>query len=71
VNATPTGAVPTGMSVGFLVLASTSIIDTVPLNIWVTKTVLPSGVTARTIGDVPTGMSVGSFSGSSHQSSTP
>ena len=47
------------MSVGFLVLVFTSIVDTVPLPLLVTKAVLPSGVTATPIGHVPTGMSVG------------
>src|SRR5215211_3635354 len=46
VTVTATGLVPTGMSVGFLVLVFESIVDTespLPLT---TKTVLPSGVTA-------------------------
>ena len=47
------------MSVGFLVLVFTSIVDTVPLLLLATKAVLPSGVTATRLGPEPTGMSVG------------
>ena len=47
------------MSVGFLVLVFTSIVDTELLPPLATKAVLPSGVTATPIGSVPTGMSVG------------
>ena len=59
VTATPIGRGPTGMSVGFLVLVFTSIVDTVPLSLLATKAVLPSGVTATPTGIVPTAMSVG------------
>src|SRR5436190_4223584 len=45
------------MSVGSLVLVFTSISDTVPLSLSVTKTVLPSGVTTDTLGFEPTVMS--------------
>ena len=38
------------MSVGFLVLVFTSIVDTVSLARLATKAVLPSGVTATAIG---------------------
>src|SRR6266536_4696552 len=46
VTATPLGFVPTGMSVAFLVLVFTSIVDTVALRGLATKAVLPSGVIA-------------------------
>jgi hypothetical protein len=59
VTATPTGKLPTAMSVGCLVLVLTSIVDTVPLPTLATKAVLPAGVTATPTGNVPTGMSVG------------
>src|SRR5512132_165867 len=49
------------MSVGFLVLVWTSIVDTVSLPRLATKTVLPSGVTASKAGSLPTVMSVGSL----------
>src|SRR5262245_13130284 len=45
------------MSVGSLVLVFTSIDDTVPLSLSVTKRVLPSGVTTDTLGFEPTAMS--------------
>jgi hypothetical protein len=61
VTATPTGAVPTAMSVGFLVRVFTSIVDTESLAALATKAVLPSGVTATSSGAVPTAMSVGFF----------
>src|SRR5215218_5322478 len=47
----------TGMSVGCLVLVFTSITDTVPLSLSVTKRVSPSGVTTDTLGFEPTVMS--------------
>ena len=47
------------MSVGCLVLVFTSIVDTVPLLLLVTKAVLPSGVIATSNGPEPTAMSVG------------
>src|SRR5262249_42611152 len=47
------------MSVGSLVRVFTSIVDTVPLRVLATKTVLPSGVTASPVGPFPTVMSVG------------
>jgi hypothetical protein len=48
------------MSVGFLALVFTSIVDTeLPLPKLGTKAVLPSGVTATPPGRAPTGMSVG------------
>jgi hypothetical protein len=47
------------MSVGFFVLVFTSIVDTAPLPALLTKTVLPSGVTATPFTYVPTVMSVG------------
>src|SRR5262245_30916112 len=49
---------PTGMSVGFLALVFTSIVDTVLLPLLVTKAVLPSVGHATATGVVPTGMSV-------------
>src|SRR5262245_3334898 len=45
------------MSVGYLVLVFTSIVDTVPLSLSVTKRVLPSGVSTDTLGFAPTVMS--------------
>jgi hypothetical protein len=42
-----------------LVLVFTSIVDTVPLSLLVTKTVLPFGVTATPPGTEPTAMSSG------------
>src|SRR5262245_12769365 len=63
VTATPAGVSPTVMSVGFLVLVSTSIVDTepvpTPMPLLVTKAVFPSGVNASPTGNGPTGMSVG------------
>jgi hypothetical protein len=47
------------MSVEFLVLVFTSIVDTVPMFLRPTKTVLPSGVTASPAAVGPTVMSVG------------
>src|SRR5262249_41001619 len=47
------------MSVGFLVLDFTSMVDTVPLALLATKAVLPSGVIATPNGPVPVPMSVG------------
>src|SRR6516164_1482629 len=47
------------MSVGFLVLVFTSIVDTVPLTLLVTNAVLPSGVIATPPAPEPTGMSTG------------
>jgi hypothetical protein len=61
VIATPSGSVPTVMSVGSLVLVWTSIVDTVEPRMLVTKAVLPSGVIASPTGNDPTVMSVGSF----------
>src|SRR5262249_12533493 len=63
VIATPVGAEPTVMSVGFLVLVFTSIVDTELLlaPLWAMKAVLPSGVTATPSGNTPTGRSVGFF----------
>src|SRR5829696_8462787 len=45
VTATPIGVVPTGMLVGYFVLAFTSMLDNAAGSL-VTKAVLPSGVTA-------------------------
>src|SRR5512132_4402548 len=45
------------MSLGSLVLVFTSITDTVPRSLSVTKRVLPSGVTTDTLGFEPTRMS--------------
>src|SRR5262245_20381356 len=65
VTATPTGVVPTAMSVGSFVLVFTSIVDTelplepTPLPALLTKRVLPSAVSARWTGDAPTAMTVG------------
>ena len=65
VTATLTGADPTVMSVGSLVLVLTSMVDTVPRGEkgaaprLVTKAVLPSGVTATAAGKEPTVMSSG------------
>src|SRR5262245_14164202 len=59
VTATPSASVPMVMSVGFLVLVVTSMVDTVPLPLLTTKAVLPSGVIATAAGVVPTVMSVG------------
>src|SRR5262249_30652245 len=50
---------PTLMSVASLVRVFTSIVDTMPLRVFATKAVLPSGVTAIAVGNEPTGMSVG------------
>src|SRR5262245_51657334 len=61
VIATTTGARPTGMSSGCLVLVFTSIVDTVSLSLLATKAVLPSGVIATPVGARPTGMSSGCF----------
>src|SRR5262249_30618821 len=61
VTARLSGCVPTGISVGFLVLVLTSIVDTVSLCTLATKTVLPSGVTATPFGYLPTGMSARSL----------
>src|SRR5919106_357970 len=47
------------MSAGFLVRVFTSIVDTVPLPLLVTKAVLPSGATATPHGNEPTETSVG------------
>src|SRR5262245_8348283 len=60
VIATPFGLPPTGMSLGFLVLVLTSIVDTVPLSLLVTNAVLPFGVIATQNARDPTAMSVGS-----------
>ena|SRR6266542_358477 len=60
-NASRTGSEPTGMSVRFLVLVFTSIVDTEALPPLVTKAVLPSGVTATHLGCAPTAMSVRCF----------
>src|SRR5919106_1285524 len=59
VTATPIGNEPTVMSVGSLVLVFTSIVDTVPLPLLVTKAVLPLGVTATPKGNEPTVTSAG------------
>src|SRR4030095_8736059 len=56
VTFTPTEVGPTGMSLAFLVLVFTSIVDTVPLGPLATKAVLPSGVTATPSGPAPRGM---------------
>src|SRR5262249_46787392 len=61
VNAIEAGGGPTVMSVGFLVLVFTSMVDTVPLSLLATKAVLPSGVIVTPTGVMPTGMSVGSL----------
>jgi hypothetical protein len=61
VTATPIGFVPTVMSVRFLVLLFTPIVDTEPLPELVTKAVLPSKVIATLNGPEPRGMSVGSL----------
>jgi len=61
VIATPIGDEPTVMSVGCLVPVFTSIVDTVPLFLLVTKAVLPFGVTAAPAASGPTVMSVGSL----------
>src|SRR5881227_1935102 len=53
------GPVPTGMSVGCLILVFRSITDTELLPLLTTKAVLPSGVNAPPNGPVPTAMSVG------------
>jgi len=45
----------TASSVRRFVLVFTSIVDTVPLNLLTTKSVLPSGVTAPPPGPEPTG----------------
>src|SRR5262249_28090054 len=61
VSATANGFAPTAVSVGFLVLVFTSIVDTVSLLTLATKAVLPSGVNASLPGIVPQAMSVGFF----------
>src|SRR5262249_4039100 len=60
VSATPNGDDPTAMSLGFLVLDLTSIVDTeLGLPEWATKAVLPSGVTTSAAGVVSRAMAVG------------
>src|SRR5262245_63422425 len=59
VTATPNGLTPTGMSSGCLVRVFTSIVDTVPLPVLVTKAVLPWGVKATAYALAPTVVSVG------------
>src|SRR5262245_17874812 len=58
-DATSYGVEPTGISAGFLVLVFTSIVDSVPSLVLVTKAFLPSGVNSTRFGPEPTGISVG------------